>query len=150
MFLGMRVFNDLPTFSPATLKNPEIDALCKPFSDLDIVEVLLRSGQSSVEIDVTEETRDRVNLRISEISQIEREQWGTEVRKMMQGLLRDVIRNTDSTSDTAEDRVMRRRKALFESLKKELEAKLYQYLDNQERGGLEYVISLVEQIKDKI
>jgi hypothetical protein len=31
-----------------------------------------------------------------------------------------------------------------------LEAKLYQYLDNQERGGLEYVISLVEQIKDKI
>ena len=150
MFLGMRVFNDLPTFSPATLKNPEIDALCKPFSDLDIVEVLLRSGQSSVEIDVTEETRDRVNLRISEISQIEREQWGTEVRKMMQGLLRDVIRNTDSTSDTAEDRVMRRRKALFESLKKVLEAKLYQYLDNQERGGLEYVISLVEQIKDKI
>ena len=66
---------------------------------------------------MTEETRDRVNLRISEISQIEREQWGTEVRKMMQGLLRDVIRNTDSTSDTAEDRVMRRRKALFENLK---------------------------------
>jgi hypothetical protein len=29
----------------------------------------------------------------------------------MQGLLRDVIRNTDSMSDTAEDRVMRRRKA---------------------------------------
>ena len=123
-------FNDLPEFSPATLKNPEIAELKTEFMDLNIVEVLLRSGQSGVEVDITEETRDRVNQRIDEIKHVEREQWGTEVRKTMQGLLRDVIRNTDSTSDTAEDRVMHRRKALFESLKKELEAKLYQYLDN--------------------
>lgn len=143
-------FNNLPEFSPASLKKPEINELKSEFMDLAIVEVLLRSGQSGVEIDIAEETRQRVNQRINEISNVDREQWGSEVRKAMQGLLRDVIRNTDAISDTAEDRVMRRRKAMYESLKKEIESKLYQYLDNQEQGGFEYVISLVEQIKDRI
>ncbi len=143
-------FNNLPEFSAATLKNPDINDLKSEFMDLSIVDVLLRSGQSGVEVDITEETRQRVSQRLSEISHVDREQWGAEVRKAMQGLMRDVIRNTDAISNTAEDRVMLRRKSLYESLKKEIENKLYQYLDNQEQGGFEYVISLVEQVKDRI
>lgn len=143
-------FNNLPDFSAATLKNSEIRDLNTQFMDLAIVDNLLRSGQSGVEIDIAEETRQRVSQRISEISSVDRDQWANEVRKAMQGLLRDVIRNTDAISDTAEDRVMRRRRSLFESLKKVIEDRLYLYLDNQEQGGFEYVISLVEQIKDRI
>lgn len=150
MSLSAVPFNNLPEFSPATLKNPDIHALCAEFMDLSIVDVLLRSGQSGVDIDITEETRQRVNQHLSDISHIDREQWGAAVRKAMQGLMRDVVRSTDATSDTGEDRVVRRRKTLYEQFKKELQQKLYQYLDNQEQGGFEYVISLVEQIKDRI
>lgn len=150
MGLALVPFNNLPEFSASTLKKPEIRELNSEFMDLQIVDTLLRSGQTGVEIDITEETRQRVSQRISEISHVDRDQWANEVRKTMQGLMRDVIRNTDAISDTAEDRVMRRRKSLFESLKKEIEGRLYLYLDNQEQGGFEYVISLVEQIKDRI
>ncbi|MEG2568325.1 MAG: hypothetical protein RSA84_19155, partial [Acinetobacter sp.] len=150
MAVGLAPFNNLPDFSASTLKNPEIRELNTEFIDLEIVDTLLRSGQSGVEIDIAEETRQRVSQRISEISNVDRDQWASEVRKTMQGLMRDVIRNTDAISDTAEDRVMRRRKALFDSLKKDIEGRLYLYLDNQEQGGFEYVISLVEQIKDRI
>ncbi|TCM67532.1 uncharacterized protein DUF4339 [Acinetobacter calcoaceticus] len=150
MALGLIPFNNLPDFSASTLKNPEIRELNTEFMDLEIVDTLLRSGQSGVEIDIAEETRQRVSQRISEISNVDRDQWASEVRKTMQGLMRDVIRNTDAISETAEDRVMRRRKAKFDSLKKDIESRLYLYLDNQEQGGFEYVISLVEQIKDRI
>lgn len=150
MALSLAPFNNLPDFSASTLKNPEIRELNTEFMDLEIVDTLLRSGQTGVEIDIAEETRQRVSQRISEISNVDRDQWANEVRKTMQGLMRDVIRNTDAISDTAEDRVMRRRKALFDSLKKDIEGRLYLYLDNQEHGGFEYVISLVEQIKDRI
>src|SRR5690606_12447998 len=150
MNLNLVPFNNLPEFSAATLKNPEIRELNTEFMDLEIVDILLRSGQNGVEVDIAEETRQRVSQRISEISIIDREQWANEVRKTMQNLMRDVIRNTDTMPDTAEDRVMRRRKALFESLKKDIESRLYLYVDNHEQGGLEYVISLVEQIKDRI
>src|SRR5690606_8688465 len=150
MNLNLVPFNNLPEFSAATLKNPEIRELNTEFMDLEIVDILLRSGQNGVEVDIAEETRQRVSQRISDISIIDREQWANEVRKTMQSLMRDVIRNTDAMADTAEDRVMRRRKALFESLKKDIESRLYLYLDNHEQGGFEYVISLVEQIKDRI
>ena len=150
MHLNLIPFNNLPEFSASTLKNPEIRELNTEFMDLEIVDILLRSGQSGVEVDIAEETRQRVSQRISEITNVDRDQWASEVRKAMQSLMRDVIRNTDAMSDTAEDRVMRRRKALFESLKKDIESRLYLYLDNQEQGGFEYVISLVEQIKDRI
>ncbi|MFW1982258.1 tubulin-like doman-containing protein [Acinetobacter guillouiae] len=150
MNLNLVPFNNLPEFSAATLKNPEIRELNTEFMDLDVVDTLLRSGQNGVEVDTVEETRQRVSQRISEISNVDRDQWANEVRKTMQSLMRDVIRNPDAMADTAEDRVMRRRKALFESLKKDIESRLYQYLDNHEQGGFEYVISLVEQIKDRI
>ncbi len=150
MSLGLVPFNNLPDFSASTLKNSEIRELNTEFMDLEIVDLLLRSGQSGVEVDIAEETRQRVSQRISEISNVDRDQWANEVRKTMQSLMRDVIRTTDAISDTAEDRVMRRRKALFESLKKDIESRLYLYLDNQEQGGFEYVISLVEQMKDRI
>ena len=150
MSLGLVPFNNLPDFSASTLRNSEIRELNTEFMDLEIVDLLLRSGQSGVEVDIAEETRQRVSQRISEISNVDRDQWANEVRKTMQSLMRDVIRTTDAISDTAEDRVMRRRKALFESLKKDIESRLYLYLDNQDQGGFEYVISLVEQMKDRI
>lgn len=150
MNLNLVPFNNLPEFSAVTLKNSEIRELNTEFMDLEVVDILLRSGQNGVEVDIAEETRQRVSQRISEISNIDRDQWAGEVRKAMQGLMRDVIRNPDAMADTAEDRVMRRRKALFESLKKDIESRLYLYLDNHDQGGFEYVISLVEQIKDRI
>lgn len=150
MYSGLVPFNNLPEFSTATLKNPEIRELNSEFMDLNIVETLLRSGQAGVEIDIVDETRQRVSKRINEISNVDRDQWPVQVRLGMENLLEQVIRNTNTKGDTAEDQVVRRRKVIFESLKKDIESRLYLYIDNQELGGFEYVISLVEQIKGRI
>lgn len=150
MYSGLVPFNNLPEFSTATLKNPEIRELNSEFMDLTIVETLLRSGQAGVEIDIVDETRQRVSKRINEISNVDRDQWPVQVRLGMENLLEQVIRNPNTKGDTAEDQVVRRRKVIFESLKKDIESRLYLYIDNQELGGFEYVISLVEQIKGRI
>ena len=150
MYSGLVPFNNLPEFSTTTLKNPEIRELNSEFMDLTIVETLLRSGQAGVEIDIVDETRQRVSKRINEISNVDRDQWPVQVRLGMENLLEQVIRNPNTKGDTAEDQVVRRRKVIFESLKKDIENRLYLYIDNQELGGFEYVISLVEQIKGRI
>lgn len=151
MYLNRVAFNNLPDFSPASLKKPEIRELNSEFIDFNIVDVLLRSSHNgAVAIDFSEETRQRVSQRIDQIRGIDRDQWAAEVRKAKLDLGRSVVRDTDATSDTTEDRITHHRKALFEILKSDIEKRLYSYLDNQELGGFEYVISLVEQIKDQI
>lgn len=150
MYSGLVPFNNLPEFSAATLKNSEIRELNTEFMDLTIVETLLRSGQSGVEVDIVDETRQRVSKRINEVSNVDRDQWPVQVRLAMDNLLEQVIRNPDTKGDTAEDQVVRRRKFIFEALKKDIENRLYLYIDNQDLGGFEYVISLVEQIKGRI
>ena len=150
MYSALVPFNNLPEFSAATLKNPEIRELNTEFMDLVIVETLLRSGQSGVEVDIVDETRQRVSKRINEVSNVDRDQWPVQVRLAMDNLLEQVIRNPNTKGDTAEDQVVRRRKVIFDALKKDIENRLYLYIDNQDLGGFEYVISLVEQIKGRI
>lgn len=117
MYSALVPFNNLPEFSAATLKNPEIRELNTEFMD-SIVETLLRSGQSSVEVDIVDETRQRVSKRINEVSNVDRDQWPVQVRLVMDNLLEQVIRNPNTKGDTAEDQVVRRRKVIFDALKK--------------------------------
>lgn len=150
MSLRMEPFTSLPEFSPATVKSADIKSLQAEFMDFALVDLLLKGGQGGVEVDISEETRQRVNDKINEISGVDREQWPTQIREAMKQLLRDVMRNPDARAETAEDRIVHRRRDLFSALCRDIGDQLYLYLDNKEQGGFEYVLSLVEQIKDRL
>jgi len=144
--MGMRPapFNDFPVFSD---KSIELKRSNGAFEDFQIVDDLLAERQGSLLSGV----EDRVNRRIDDIrTGYDRKEWPAQVRDAVRQLERDAVRDQDSTADTTEDRIAKRRQELFENIKKVVRDQLYGYLDNKQFGGLEYVLSLVEQIKDRI
>jgi hypothetical protein len=60
------------------------------------------------------------------------------------------VKDQNSTADVMEDRVSRRRKERFAEISGRVREQLYTSLDNKEFGGLEYVLSLVEQINAQL
>ena len=137
-------FSDFPAFSD---KSIELKRSSGEFTDYLIVEDLLQDKHGLLLAGVEQ----RVNAKIDEIrSGFERKEWSTQVREVVKQLERDAVRDQDSTADTTEDRVTKRRRETLERIKKTVRDQLYAYLDNKEFGGLEYVLSLVEQIKDRI
>ena len=144
--MGLRAvpFYDFPVFSD---KSIELKRSNGPFDDFQVVDDLLAERQGSLLSGVEE----RVNRRIDEIrTGYDRKEWPTQVREAVRQLERDAVRDQDSTADTTEDRIAKRRAELFGHIKQVVRDQLYGYLDNKEFGGLEYVLSLVEQIKDRI
>src|SRR5471032_867556 len=144
--MGLRPapFNDFPVFSD---KSIELKRSNGAFEDFQIVDDLLAERQGSLLSGV----EDRVNRRIDDIrTGYDRKEWPAQVRDAVRQLERDAVRDQDSTADTTEDRIAKRRQELFENIKKVVRVQLYGYLDNKQFGGLEYVLSLVEQIKDRI
>ncbi|WP_295442969.1 tubulin-like doman-containing protein, partial [uncultured Thiodictyon sp.] len=79
-----------------------------------------------------------------------KDEWGPCIREAVKQLEHDVVRDQDSTADTTEDRVSHGAAELFNDTTTRIRDQLYVYLDNKEYGGLEYVLSLVEQIKDRL
>jgi len=137
-------FSDFPEFSD---KKIELKRSSGEFSDYQIVEDLLQDKHGLLLAGVEQ----RVNLRIDEIrTGFERKEWPTQVRDAVRQLERDAVRDQDSTADTTEDRVSKRRREVLERIKHTARDQLYAYLDNKDFGGLEYVLSLVEQIKDRL
>lgn len=144
MALRAAPFNDFPEFSDKTI---ELKRSRGDFLDYFIVEDLLQDKTGLLLVGVEQ----RVNLRIDEIrAGFDRAEWPVQVREAVKQLERDAVRDQDSTADTTEDRVAKRRREVLERVKKTVRDQLYAYLDNKEFGGLEYVLSLVEQIKDRL
>ena len=144
MSLRAMPFHDFPLFSD---KSIELKRSNGPFDDFQLVDELLGERQGSLLSGV----EDRVNRRVEEIrSGYDRKEWPAQLREAVRQLERDAVRDQDSTADTTEDRIAKRRAELFGEIKQNVRDQLYGYLDNKEFGGLEYVLSLVEQIKDRI
>ncbi|MHA4866788.1 tubulin-like doman-containing protein [Duganella sp. PWIR1] len=137
-------FSDFPEFSD---KRIELKRSSGEFTDYQIVEDLLQDKHGLLLAGVEQ----RVNSRIDDIrSGFDRAEWPAQVREAVRQLERDAVRDQDSTADTTEDRVAKRRREVLERIKQAVRDQLYAYLDNKEFGGLEYVLSLVEQIKDRL
>ena len=144
MALRAATFSDFPDFSDKTI---ELKRSSGEFADYFIVEDLLQDKNGLLLAGVEQ----RVNHRIDEIrTGFDRAEWPVQVRDAVKQLERDAVRDQDSTADTTEDRVAKRRREVLERVKKTVRDQLYAYLDNKEFGGLEYVLSLVEQIKDRL
>ena len=144
MFLKGTPFSDFPEFSD---KSIELKRSSGDFIDFRVVDELLEDRHGHLLAGV----ENRVNTRINDIrTGFERSEWPAQVRDAMKHLERDAVRDQDSTADTTEDRISKRRREVLDDVKKVVRDQLYGYLDNKEFGGLEYVLSLVEQIKDRI
>ena len=144
MALRAAPFSDFPQFSD---RNIELKRSSGEFLDYAIVEDLLQDKNGLLLAGVEQ----RVNTRIDAIkSGFDRSEWPTQVRETVTQLERDAVRDQDSTADTTEDRVSKRRREVLERIKQAIRDQLYAYLDNKDFGGLEYVLSLVEQIKDRL
>jgi hypothetical protein len=144
--MGLRAlpFGDFPVFSD---KNIELKRSSGEFNDYLVVDNLLQDRHGLLVAGIEQ----RVNNRVDAIrSGFDRREWPAQVREAMRELERDAVRDQDSTADTTEDRVSKRRREEFETIKATVREQLYAYLDNKEHGGLEYVLSLVEQIKDRL
>ena len=144
MFLKGTPFSDFPEFSD---KSIELKRSSGDFIDFRVVDELLEDRHGHLLAGV----ENRVNTRINDIrTGFDRSEWPAQVRDAMKHLERDAVRDQDSTADTTEDRISKRRREVLDDVKKVVRDQLYGYLDNKEFGGLEYVLSLVEQIKDRL
>jgi hypothetical protein len=137
-------FAAFPTFSDPDVK---LQRATGEFKEYFVVEELLQDRQGLLIPGVEQ----RVNQRMDEIrSGFDRKEWPAQVRDALRELERDAVRDQDSVADTTEDRVARRRRELLQRMQAAVRDQLYAYLDNKEFGGLEYVLSLVEQVKDRL
>ena len=144
MALRAAPFSDFPEFSD---KSVELKRSSGEFLDYFLVEELLQDKHGLLVAGVDQ----RVNTRIDEIrSGFDRAEWPTQVREAIKQLERDAVRDQDSAADTTEDRVSKRRREVLDRIKRVMRDQLYGYLDNKDFGGLEYVLSLVEQINDRL
>ena len=143
MGLKTVAFNDFPQFSA------KVDAklTATEFLEVGLVETLLGDAQGSLLAGL----QQKVDAQMESIAvTLDRADWPAQVRTVIKQLERDAVRDQDSSADTTEDRVTRQRAVVSKKIQGDVETQLYSYLDNKEFGGLEYVLSLVELIKDKL
>lgn len=144
MLLGGVPFSDFPEFSS---KNVDLKRSSGEFIDYLVVEELLKDKQGNLLAGV----QQRVDDRLEAIKAgFKRDEWVAQVRETVKQLERDSMRDQDSVADTTEDRVTQQRQVQFSQIRERVREQLYVYLDNKEFGGLEYALSLVEQIKDRL
>lgn len=83
----------------------------------------------------------------------DKDQWLTHVREIQQQLERDTKgSNIDSAERNHEVRIKENRQRRLAELVREdaLPEKLFRRLDDDERGGLDYTLALVEMLKDRL
>jgi len=82
----------------------------------------------------------------------DKDQWQPKIEQTRKQLDRDNIRGIDTGADTNEDRIVQRMRQVFGQIttRDAVSAKLYSRLDDKDRGGLDYTLSLIEQMKDRL
>src|SRR5450830_618629 len=76
--------------------------------------------------------------------------WREKVAELLPQLERDAIREAGATAETSEDRIKRHTAETLGRLRGQARSKLYALLDDRKQGGLEFVLSLLEQVKGRL
>jgi hypothetical protein len=139
--VDMVTFDRFPDFGA----RKELQALCAPFLDSRATDDLLSDEHGSMEEGIQQKINALVETIKADRSNVK--DWPRLLRERIPALEQDVIRNQDTTAATSEDRVARRGQQMVLEKQGIVTQKLYDYLDNREYGGLEFVLSLVELVK---
>ena len=141
MGLQEHPFSSFPDFRKGTLD-------LAPFQEYALTDMLLmdRDGRS-----LLERVESRVQVEIDRImASYELKAWREKVAELLPDLERDAIREAGATAETSEDRIKRHTGELLAQLRLNVRGRLYMLLDDRKQGGLEFVLSLLEQVKARL
>lgn len=141
MEMAERAFDEFPD-----LRKGSVDVT--PFTEYALTNALLqdRDGRS-----LLERVESRVQLEMDRImASYDIKLWREKVSELLPQLERDAIREAGATAETSEDRIKRHTGELLGRLKGRVRERLYALLDDRRQGGLEFVLSLLEQVKARL
>ncbi|WP_296000927.1 tubulin-like doman-containing protein [Rugamonas sp.] len=141
MAMSEHPFDAFPDFKKGTVD-------VTPFHEYALTDMLLldKDGRS-----LLERIESKVQLDIDRImAGYELNLWREKVAELLPNLERDAIREAGATAETSEDRIKRHSAELLLRLKGRARDQLFALLDDRKQGGLEFVLSLLEQIKSRI
>jgi hypothetical protein len=79
-----------------------------------------------------------------------RKDWKSELKIVQRSLEQSTIADIDTKSITNEEKLSTKQMDLLATYKAIIEKQLFDYMDNAELGGLDYVLSFIKAIKQKI
>jgi hypothetical protein len=139
--MSERPFDEFPDFKKGTVD-------VTPFQEYALTDqLLLDKDQRSL----LERVESKVQLEIDRImGAFDLKVWREKVAELLPQLERDAIREAGATAETSEDRIKRQTAELMTRLKGRARSQLYALLDDRKQGGLEFVLSLLEQMKARL
>jgi hypothetical protein len=141
MGLVERPFDEFPDFRKGT-------ADVTPFQEYALTQMLLLDKDQR---SLLERVESRVQLEIDRITAgYDIKLWREKVVELLPNLERDAIREAGATAETSEDRIKRHTHELLAQLRTRVRERLYALLDDRKQGGLEFVLSLLEQVKARL
>jgi len=141
MAMSERPFTEFPDFKKGTVD-------ITPFQEYALTDLLLMDKDQR---SLLERVESKVQLEIDRImGAYDIKIWREKVAELLPHLERDAIREAGATAETSEDRIKRHTAELATRLKGRARGQLYALLDDRKQGGLEFVLSLLEQIKARL
>ena len=141
MLMAERTFDEFPDFRKGTV---DVTA----FQEYALSDQLLmdKDGRS-----LLERVESKVQMEIDRITGgYDIKIWREKVAELLPHLERDAIREAGAIAETSEDRLKRHTQELVTRMKGRIRERLYGLLDDRKQGGLEFVLTLLEQIKARI
>jgi hypothetical protein len=141
MGMGEHPFSEFPDFRKGTVD-------VTPFQEYALTDMLLMDKDQR---SLLERVESKVQLEIDRImASYDLKLWREKVVELLPNLERDAIREAGATAETSEDRIKRKTGELLGELRLNVRGRLYMLLDDRKQGGLEFVLSLLEQIKARL
>ncbi len=141
MAMSEHPFDEFPDFRKGTVD-------VTPFQEYALTDQLLMDKDQR---SLLERVESKVQLEMDRImGSFEIGVWREKVAELLPHLERDAIREAGATAETSEDRIKRHTMELTTRLKGRAREHLYALLDDRKQGGLEFVLSLLEQIKARL
>jgi hypothetical protein len=141
MGMGEHPFSEFPDFRKGTVD-------VTPFQEYALTDMLLMDKDQR---SLLERVESKVQLEIDRImASYDLKLWREKVVELLPNLERDAIREAGATAETSEDRIKRKTGELLAELRLNVRGRLYMLLDDRKQGGLEFVLSLLEQVKARL
>jgi len=141
MGLSERPFSAFPDFRKGTVD-------VTPFQEYALTDMLLMDKDQR---SLLERVESRVQVEIDRImASYDLKLWREKIVELLPDLERDAIREAGATAETSEDRIKRHTGELLAQLRLNVRGRLYLLLDDRRQGGLEFVLSLLEQVKARL
>jgi len=141
MGMSEHPFSEFPDFRKGTVD-------VTPFQEYALTDMLLLDRDQR---SLLERVESKVQLEIDRImASYDLKLWREKVVELLPNLERDAIREAGATAETSEDRIKRHTGELLANLRLNVRGRLYMLLDDRKQGGLEFVLSLLEQVKARL